>query len=280
MLVAEKEGVVGIDNLNDYYDVRLKEYRLTKIPKSSFVFLKADIEKKEELEEIFRENEIGAVIHLAARAGVRYSSENPAIYTTTNVLGTLNILELMRRFKVPKLIMASTSSLYAGQKMPFREDGVTDQPISVYAATKKAAEELAYTYHYLFGIDVSVLRYFTVYGPMGRPDMALFKFTQKIFKGEEIEIYGDGKQKRDMTFIDDIARGTMLGLKKVGFEIINLGKGDGEMTVLNMVELIEKYSGKKAKVRFMPGFKEDMEATAADNRKAKELLGWQPAHRP
>ena len=222
LLMDQGYGVVGIDNMNDYYDVRLKEYRLKQLEGRGFIFFREDIENLEAIEQIFWKHPIDTVINLAARAGVRYSSINPFVYTSTNVMGTLNLLELMKKYGVKKIVLASSSSLYAGQKMPFKEDNGREQPVSVYAATKKSAELLTETYHHLYGIDVSIVRYFTVYGPMGRPDMAIFKFTQKIYRGEPIEIYGDGKQKRDFTYIDDIAKGTIAAMKKLGYEIINL----------------------------------------------------------
>jgi UDP-glucuronate 4-epimerase len=276
VLLDNGYGVVGVDNMNDYYDVRLKEYHLGNIKGENFVFYREDIEKIESIEPVFWKHKISAVINLAARAGVRYSSVNPYVYAATNVMGTLNLFELMKKYGINKMVLASSSSLYAGQKMPFREDRGVEHPVSVYAATKKSAELLASTYHYLYDIDVSVVRYFTVYGPAGRPDMAVFKFTQKIFRGEPIDIYGDGSQKRDFTYVDDIARGTVMALKKLGYEIVNLGAGMGTTTILDLIRIIERYSKKKAEVRFVPSFKEDMEATWADNTKAKELLGWKP----
>ena len=168
LLLEQGFAVVGVDNLNDYYDVRLKQYRLETLKaKRNFTFLQADIESVKELEPIFRDHKLGAVINLAARAGVRYSFRNPHVYMSTNLRGTLNLLELMRNYNVIKMVLASTSSLYAGQEMPFSEDLPVNTPISPYAASKKAAEMVAYTYHYLYGFDVSILRYFTVYGPAG-----------------------------------------------------------------------------------------------------------------
>ncbi|MGA3172967.1 MAG: SDR family NAD(P)-dependent oxidoreductase, partial [Syntrophorhabdales bacterium] len=184
MLLAGGKRVLGVDNLNDYYDVRLKKHRLEDlVGHERFSFYRADIEDLQALEAIFTENRIDAVVNLAARAGVRYSMANPFVYMSSNAKGTLNLLELMRRHKVGKIVLASTSSLYAGQKMPFSEDLPVNTPISPYAATKKAAEAMAYSYHYLFGIDVSVVRYFTVYGPAGRPDMSIFRFIKWIDDG-------------------------------------------------------------------------------------------------
>lgn len=275
-LLAQGIEVVGIDNLNDYYDVKLKQYRLSQITDSKFHFHQIDIEDKVKLRELFKEHKFDVVFNLAARAGVRYSIENPDIYMTTNAMGTLNLLECMREFKVSKFVLASTSSLYAGQAMPFKEDLAVNTPISPYAASKKAAEVMAYTYHYLYGVDVSIVRYFTVYGPAGRPDMSPYIFADKLLKGEELPVFGDGTQSRDFTFVDDIAEGTILAGKKLGFEIINLGGGNNPHTLLQMIELMEKYSGKKAKLKLGDKIKADMDVTWADISKAKRLLGWEP----
>jgi UDP-glucuronate 4-epimerase len=268
--------VVGIDNLNDYYEVSLKQYRLSQIKDPKFQFIQCDIENKEALEKIFSENDFDVVFNLAARAGVRYSMENPDIYMTTNAMGSLNLLECMRIHKVPKFVLASTSSLYAGQPMPFKEDLPVNTPISPYAATKKAAEVMAYTYHFLYGIDVSIVRYFTVYGPAGRPDMSPFIFADKVLKGEELPVFGDGSQSRDFTYVDDIAEGTILAARKLGYEIINLGGGNNPYTLHQMIALIEKFSGKKAKLKLSEKVKADMDVTWADITKAKKLLGWGP----
>lgn len=275
LLSSKNVKVIGIDNLNDYYDVNLKKARLNKLPKD-VEFHHIDIEDKSALKEIFSTHDFDVVFNLAARAGVRYSMENPEVYMTTNGMGTLNLLECMREKKVMKMVLASTSSLYAGQPMPFTEDLAVNTPISPYAASKKAAEAMAYSYHYLYGIDVSVVRYFTVYGPMGRPDMSPFIFADKILKGEELPIYGDGTQSRDFTFVDDIAEGTILAAKKVGYEIINLGGGNNPVDLKTMIGILEKYSGKKAKLKYLEPIKADMDSTWADISKAKKLLGWEP----
>ena len=275
-LLASGRRVLGVDNLNDYYDVRLKEYRLEDLKgRGNFSFYRADIEDLQAIGDIFRENRIDAVINLAARAGVRYSIENPFVYMTTNAYGTLNLLELMRKYGVKKIVLASTSSLYAGQKMPFSEELPVNTPISPYAASKKAAEVMIYSYHYLFGIDASVVRYFTVYGPAGRPDMSMFRFIRWIDDGEELVLYGDGSQSRDFTFVSDIAEGTIRALKPVGFEIINLGNSHPH-ELAEMISLAERYLGKKARVRREPFQKTDMMATWADIGKAKRLLDWEP----
>jgi nucleoside-diphosphate-sugar epimerase len=275
-LLNEGHEVVGVDNLNDYYDVKLKFYRLELLRKyKNFKFYKVDIENYQSLMEIFQENKFDAVINEAARAGVRYSLENPFIYITTNVYGTLNLLELCRKYNVPKFVLASTSSLYAGQPMPFKEDLPVNTPISPYAASKKSAEVIAYTYNYHYGIDVSVVRYFTVYEPAGRPDMSIFRFIKWIMEDRPIEVFGDGTQSRDFTYVDDIAEGTILALKPVGYEIINLG-GNNPHELTEIINLIEKYTGKEAKLMNKEFHKADIKATWADITKAKEILAWEP----
>jgi nucleoside-diphosphate-sugar epimerase len=276
LLLRQKKLVIGVDNMNDYYDVRLKKYRLDMLRRyQNFIFYKADVENIGVVRRIIKKHKPHAIINLAARAGVRYSMENPFVYMTTNGNGTLNLLELCREYKIKKFILASTSSLYAGQKMPFREDLPVNTPISPYAASKKAAEVMAYTYHYLYSIDVSIVRYFTVYGPAGRPDMSVFRFIKWIDEGRPVEIFGDGTQSRDFTYVDDIAEGTIKALKKVGFEIINFG-GNAPYNINYMITLIEKYLGKKANIKQQLSYKTDMKATWADISKAKRLLSWQP----
>jgi nucleoside-diphosphate-sugar epimerase len=275
-LLKEGKKVIGIDNMNDYYDIRLKRHRLDSLNKyKNFIFYQKDIEHLSEIEEIFRNHKIDGVINLAARAGVRYSIENPHVYMSTNAHGTLNLLELMRKYSVKKFVLASTSSLYAGQPMPFYEDLPVNKPISPYAATKKAAEVLSYTYHYLYGIDVSVLRYFTVYGPAGRPDMSIFRFIKWIDEGLPLEIYGDGSQSRDFTYIDDISYGTILALKDLGYEIINLGGGMRPASLTEVIKKLERLLGKKAKIQYNPFHKADITKTQADISKAKKILGWE-----
>ncbi len=275
--LLEKGAVVyGIDNMNDYYDVKLKKYRLNNLKKyDNFVFKKLDIENYEGIKKFIKNIRFDAVINLAARAGVRYSLENPYVYSTTNTLGTLNLLEIARHNGIKKFVLASTSSLYAGQKMPFSESLAVNTPISPYAASKKGAEVMAYSYHYLFGIDVSIVRYFTVYGPAGRPDMSIFRFIKWIYEEGTMELFGDGSQSRDFTYVDDIAKGTVKALKKVGYEVINLG-GNKPYELNYAISLIEKYLGKKAKIKRMPFHKADLKATWADINKANELLKWKP----
>jgi len=275
-LLKDEYDVIGVDNLNNYYDIRLKFWRLDNLRKyNNFIFYKIDIENYKYLKEIFQIYQPDAVINLAARAGVRYSLENPFIYFSTNAGGNLNLLELCREYKVPKFILASTSSLYAGQKMPFKEDLPVNTPISPYAASKKAAEAMAYTYHYLYGIDVTILRYFTVYGPAGRPDMSPFRFIKWIMKGSSLEIFGDGSQQRDFTYIDDIARGTIKALRPLDYEIINLGSNK-PYRLDESIKLMEEYIGREAKCNNKEFLKVDMKVTWADVEKAKKLLDWRP----
>ena len=272
--LAAEHKVVAIDNVNDYYDVRLKEHRIEAL--DGIEFHRIDIENKAAMQPLFEENQFDAVVNLAARAGVRYSMENPHVYMTTNAHGSLNLLELMREFDVKKYVLASTSSLYAGQEMPFVESLSVNTPISPYAASKKAAEVMAYSYHFLFGIDVSVVRYFTVYGPAGRPDMSIFRFIQWIDQGVPIELFGDGSQSRDFTYVDDIASGTIAALKPVGYEIINLGGGNQPISMNTVIATLEDLLGKKAKINYRDFHKADLKSTWADISKAKNLLGWEP----
>ena len=275
-LLKDGHEVIGVDNLNDYYDPRLKLYRLEHLKKyENFKFYKVDIENKEALEILFKDYGFDVVINEAARAGVRYSIENPQVYFTTNTLGTLNLLELMKKYSVKKMILASTSSLYAGQPMPFKEELPVNTPISPYAASKRSAELAAYTYHYLYGLDVIILRYFTVYGPAGRPDMAVFKFIYKTLKDEPIEVYGDGSQKRDFTFIEDVADATVRALNLKGYEILNIGNNKPR-ALKELIDLIETYTGKEVKAIYRDFHKADVRDTWADINKAKKLLGWEP----
>lgn len=283
LLLAAGHRVVGVDNLNDYYDVSLKFHRLEKLRADArFGFHAADISNRVLLDDVFARHCSGshsfdAVFNLAARAGVRYSMENPYVYMQTNANGNLNLLEQMRMHGIGKYVLASTSSLYAGQEMPFLESLSVNTPISPYAATKKAAEAMAYSYHYLYDIDVSVVRYFTVYGPAGRPDMAYFRFIRQIDRGETITVFGDGLQSRDFTFVDDIATGTIAAAQtQVGCEVINLGGGNQPYSINDLIGRIETLLGKKAIVDYQPAHKADMESTWANIDKAGNLLGWKP----
>ncbi len=277
MLLDQGYEVVGVDNMNDYYDIRLKEYRLNQIiDRDNFEFHALDIENYQDVEKLFEENQFDAVLNLAARAGVRYSLENPFVYMTTNANATLNLLELMRHYNVPKMVLASTSSLYAGQPMPFLESLPVNTPISPYAASKKAAEQMAYSYSYQYNLDISIVRYFTVYGPAGRPDMSIFRFIKWIDEGQPIELFGDGSQSRDFTYIDDIARGTIAAMKPLGYEVINLGGGNNPISINYTIEFAENYLGKKAIIDNKPFHKADIMETWANIDKAKKLLDWQP----
>jgi len=280
-LLEQGDQVIGVDNLNDYYDVRLKKWRLDQLTShpnaNNFRFVKLDIENQENLKELCRsEGPFDAVLNLAARAGVRYSMENPHVYLSTNAEGSLNLLECMREYGYSKFVLASTSSLYAGQKMPFTEDLAVNEPLSPYAASKKAGELMAYSYYKLYGFDVSVVRYFTVFGPAGRPDMSIFRFIKWIDEEVPIELFGDGSQSRDFTYIDDIAKGTIAAIKEVGYEIINLGGGRNPVSLNTVISKLEELIGKKAKIEHKAFHIADIKETWADIKKAKQLLGWEP----
>jgi nucleoside-diphosphate-sugar epimerase len=276
-LLDEGHHVVGIDNLNDYYDVSLKQHRLKKLQTfDRFEFAPIDLEDVPAVKQVFDQHDFDAVINLAARAGVRYSMVNPTVYMTTNAMANLYLLEEMQQRGIKKYVLASTSSLYAGQEMPFVETLAVNTPISSYAASKKAAEVMAYSHHFLYGIDVSVVRYFTVYGPAGRPDMCIFRFIKWIDEGTPIELFGDGTQSRDFTYVDDIARGTILALKPVGYEIINLGGGNQPVSLITIIEKLESLLGKKAIIETKPFHKADIKTTWADISKAERVLGWGP----
>jgi len=277
LLLSAGHHVVGVDNMNDYYDVRLKEHRLGKLKElPNFKFHHVDIESQSDMEMLFKNYRFDGVMNLAARAGVRYSLENPHVYMTTNAMGTLNLLECMRHHGVKKMVLASTSSLYAGQEMPFTEKLPVNTPISPYSASKKAAEVMCYSYHHLFQLDISVVRYFTVFGPCSRPDMAMFRFTKWIADGTPIEVFGDGSQSRDFTYVDDIAKGTIAALKSVGYEIFNLGGGNNPITLNQIISWIEEGLKKKAVIMNQPFHKADMKSSWADISKAETTLGWKP----
>jgi len=278
-LLQRGDQVLGVDNLSDAYDVRLKHYRLRRLEKfANFTNLALDISDKKSLAKIadLLPAETAAVINLAAWAGVRKSLKDPWVYTNTNVTGTLNMLELCRQKDIPKFVLASTSSLYAeNSEPPFKESYDTDHPLQPYAASKKGAEAMSHSYHYLYDIDVTVLRYFTVYGPAGRPDMAMFRFCQWIAEGQPLIIYGDGEQSRGFTYLDDIAQGTILALKPLGFEVINLG-GHEVITINNLIHMFEERIGKKAKTTHQPFHAADVRTNQADISKAIRVLGWHP----
>lgn len=284
-LLAAGQAVLGIDNLNDAYDQRLKQWRLAQLSgQPGFEFHQLDIGNRQALRDLLtargQQNHearaCSAIINLAARAGVRPSVENPWTYVESNVTGALNLLDLCREFDIPKFVLASSSSLYGRfNALPYREDQSTDQPLSPYAASKKAAEALCYAYHHLHGLDISILRYFTAYGPAGRPDMAPFRFVQWISEGRPVTIFGDGQQSRDFTYVDDIARGTVAALRPLHYRIINLGS-DAPVILLDVIRLVERLVQRPAQLIFRPAHVADVPATWADIRQARQLLNWQP----
>lgn len=280
MLLEAGHTVLGVDNMNDAYDVRMKEYRLRRLEtRPGFEFLRADVADRaltEHLTRVASRRPFDAIVHLAARAGVRASVENPHLFYETNVTGTLNLLELCRQVGIPKFVLASTSSVYgANAPLPTPETAESSRPLQPYAASKKAAETLAHAYHALYDLDVTVVRYFTVYGPAGRPDMSMFRFTQWISEGRPVQVYGDGSQSRGFTYVDDIARGTIAALRPLGYEIINLG-GHEVISLNDLIALLEQWIGKKAKIQYGPANPADMQANWADTSKARALLDWSP----
>lgn len=273
--------VVGLDDMNDYYDVRLKEWRLAQLTghknAAAFAFHRGDVADRDTLDRLFQDaGPFDGVFNLAARAGVRASIENPWIYNRTNADGTLNVLECCRKHDVPRMILASTSSLYgAHNERPYKEDADTNRPLSPYAASKKAAEAMSASYTHLYGISTPVLRYFTVYGPAGRPDMAPYIFIDRISRGLPITVYGDGSQERDFTYVDDIARGTIATLDVKGHDVFNLGN-DQPHKLTTLISTIEEAVGKKAVIEYAPMHRADMYATWANIEKARKVLGWRP----
>ncbi|MDJ0789906.1 MAG: SDR family NAD(P)-dependent oxidoreductase [Myxococcota bacterium] len=278
LLLEEGHEVVGVDSLNAAYDVRVKRNRLERLAaRPNFDFETGDIAERSLFDRAaLREGRFDGLLNLAARAGVRASVDDPWVYVSTNATGTLNCLEFCRRREIGKLVLASTSSLYGtSNEVPYTEDQDTSRPISPYAASKAAAEAMAHAYHALHGIDVTVLRYFTVYGPAGRPDMSVFRFTQRVREGLPIFVYGDGSMSRDFTYVDDIARGTIKALKPLGFEIVNLGS-DRPYTVKELIEIIEASVGKKAVIEYQDAHPADVPSTWAAIEKAARVLDWQP----
>jgi nucleoside-diphosphate-sugar epimerase len=278
LLLDAGHDVVGVDNLNDAYDPRLKQWRLARLQsRDRLQFLQLDISNRGAVEQLFETaGPFVAVVNLAARAGVRTSVEDPWVYYRANCDGTLNLLDACRQHGVTKFVLASTSSLYgAHNPVPYREDSDTSRPLSPYAASKKAAEAIAYTYHYLHGLDVTVLRYFTVYGPAGRPDMSVFRFIRRIAEGEPIVVFGDGSQQRDFTYVDDIAQGTLAALRPLGYEVINLGS-DRPVRLSTVIETISLLLGQPPTIDYRPAHPADVPATWADVTKAGQLLQWSP----
>jgi len=279
LLLERGYTVVGVDNINDAYDRRLKEWRLKRLQgRPGFEFHTGDICDRAAMESLFQSSApFDAVINLAARAGVRQSLENPWVYFDTNCTGTLNLLEACRTRGIRKFVLASTSSLYgAHNPTPYSEDADTSRPLSPYAASKKAAESLCYSYHYLYGLDITVLRYFTVYGPAGRPDMSLFRFVQWISEDKPVLVFGDGSQSRDFTYVGDIARGTVAALRPAGYTVINLGS-DRPATVMDVIRIVERLVGKRAHIEFREFHRADVLATWANIERARRELDWTPA---
>ncbi|MFP4522707.1 MAG: NAD-dependent epimerase [Fibrobacterota bacterium] len=277
-LLSEGIEIIGFDNVNDYYDPALKEARLDILQKEkNFSFRRADLTDLKSLEALFRENKINKICHLAAQAGVRYSIENPHAYVESNLVGFQNIIEMARHFEVDNFVYASSSSVYGNnKKVPFSVSDNVDQPISLYAATKKSNELTAHVYHHLYGINCTGLRFFTVYGPWGRPDMALYIFTKKIAAGEPIDVYNYGKMKRDFTYVDDIVAGIKASLEKNHpYEVFNLGNNN-TVELLYFIECVEKNLGKKAEKNMLPIQPGDVPETFADIDRSKELLGYEP----
>ncbi|MEW6570061.1 MAG: GDP-mannose 4,6-dehydratase [Nitrospirota bacterium] len=275
-LLEDNSYIVGVDNLNNYYDPRLKDWRLNQLKTNErFSFHQCDISNFNEVKKLFLAYRFDAVINLAARAGVRASVEDPWVYLDTNTRGTLNLLENCKDYGVKKFVLASTSSIYGLNEMPFRETDKTDLPLAPYSATKKGAEVLCFSYHYLYGLDISIPRYFTVYGPAGRPDMSIFIFIKNIDNGSPITVFGDGTQQRDFSYIDDIAEGTLKCLGPAGYEIFNLGS-DNPVELSYVIKLIEDALGKKAAMNFLPRHPADVFATWADINKSREKLDWLP----
>ena len=277
MLLDGGTEVTGVDILNDIYDRRLKEYRLEKLTcRDGFRFSRTDITDFEALEKLFAADHYDAVINIAGIPGVRLSMQDPWLYLNVNTGGTLNLLECCRRHDVKKFILASTSSIY-GENAPFptSEVAASDRPLQPYSASKKGAEAECHAYHYLYDIDVTIFRYFTVYGPAGRPDMAIYRFIKWIAEGEPILLNGDGNQTRGFTYVDDIARGSILGLNHVGYEIMNLG-GHESISINDLIRKLENMIGKKAVIEHRPVVRADMLANLADISKARRILNWEP----
>ncbi|MCD5401030.1 GDP-mannose 4,6-dehydratase [candidate division NPL-UPA2 bacterium] len=277
-LLREGEKVVCLDDFNDYYDPGLKRANIQPFLKEKhFRLCQADIRDSKALNKIFEAGEIQSVVHLAARVGVRDSLKDPHLYAQVNINGTLNLLEEVRRKGVQKFIFGSSSSVYGlSRRIPFREDDPVDRPISPYAATKRAGELLCYTYHQLYQIPITILRFFTVYGPRGRPEMAIYKFTRLIDEGREIPVYGDGRSQRDYTYVSDIVQGIMSALhKSFLFEIFNLG-GGRTVELRYMISLLEKTLKKKVRIKYRPEQPGDVRLTSADIAKAQKLLSYSP----
>jgi UDP-glucuronate 4-epimerase len=277
-LLAEGHRVVCLDNFDDFYDPALKRRNLTDARKDSkFRLVEGDLRDEGILKKILEEEKVDRVAHIAARAGVRPSIEQPLLYADVNIRGTLSLLEACRKYRIRRLVFASSSSVYGNNpKVPFTEEDRVDNPISPYAATKKAAELICHTYHSLYGMDIACLRYFTVYGPRQRPEMAIHQFSRLIHRGKKVSLFGDGSSRRDYTYIHDAIDGTMGALfRDHGYEIYNIGESQ-TTSLSELVQLIEEQMGKRAEVEYLPAQPGDVERTYADIRKARERLGYQP----
>ena len=276
--------VHGVDNLNEAYSTELKRWRLARLEHlRGFTFHQIDISDYGATRSLFSPiaagdgESISAVINLAARAGVRYSVENPWAYYEANTLGTLNLLELCSEFEVGKFVLASTSSVYGDQnKGPFEETAETSRPLTPYAASKKAAETLLYSYHHMYGLDATVLRYFTVYGPAGRPDMSIFRFVRAVTEGEPVTVFGDGSQKRDFTYVDDVARGTVAAIRPLGYETINLGCSR-PIVLRDVITMVELSVGEEAQIEYSEMHSADAVFNWAEVSAAGRLLDWSPS---
>ena len=294
-LLKESHQVVGIDNINDYYDVNLKKARIKRINNKHFQFFEIDISNKKDLENIFLKGKFDYVIHLAAQAGVRFSLENPDAYVESNIKGFTNILECCRHYETKHLVYASSSSVYGLNKStPYKVEDSVDHPISLYAATKKSNELFAHTYSHLFNLPTTGLRYFTVYGPWGRPDMAPFIFTEALFKDKKIKVFNNGEMWRDFTYIDDVVDATILASKNIPtkdsswnieegkknhssapYRIYNLGRGNS-VNLLNFIECLEEVSGKKVKKEFIGMQPGDVKNTHAESEELFKAIKFSP----
>ena len=294
-LLEAGHQVVGLDNMNDYYDVNLKQARLDLLQSSLFSFHKVDLADRQGIAELFVKEKFNRVIHLAAQAGVRYSLENPHAYADSNLIGYLNILEGCRHHKVEHLLYASSSSVYGlNRKMPFSTDDSVDHPVSLYAATKKANELMAHTYSHLYGIPTTGLRFFTVYGPWGRPDMALFKFTKAMLEGKSIDVYNYGKMKRDFTYVDDIVEAIVRVQNVIPqpnpewsvengspadssapYRIYNIGNS-APVELMDYITALEEALGMIAEKNMMPIQPGDVLETSADTKPLYDLVGFKP----
>ena len=276
-LLEQGHRVIGIDNLDDGSDLVLRERRLDQLrPAPGFEFRRADIRDAKAVSAVFASAELDAVINLGAKTGVRASVEAPRLYAETNYMAVINLLESCKDRGVGKFVQASTSSVYGSDiPTPFQEASPSATPLSPYAASKKGAEELCYTYHHLHGLDVTVLRFFTVYGPAGRPDMSVYRFIKAIVEEEPITLYGDGGE-RDFTYVDDVARGVVAAIVPVGYRIVNLG-GGRPVRISSLILMIERMVGRQAQTVVVPRPAADVDSTCADISEARALLSWQPA---